>query len=334
MRPIRAWESFWFGTVSARPLGAFRVLFGLICLLNLVLLAADPDEWLTDAGYLQGQEARELAGGLRPSPLQWVQSPASVRLFLAGVMGITVLFTLGWRTRLMAVLLYLGNLSIHHRNLLTCSGADVLLVCVSFCMMLAPCGAAYSLDARQIARRRGTLAEPLIVPWAQRLIQFQVSLLYFMTAFLKSTGTTWPDGTALHYVLGNTEFRRWTFGLTNYPLAINVLTLGALAVEFALAFLLWFRVTRPYAIAAGMMLHGGIALTVNIPIFGELLVASYLTFLTAPELDAILRRLDVWRWIRRSLVAADGESSRMPSILRGPHAPVRGTVRKPVDSGH
>jgi hypothetical protein len=333
MHPQRAWESFWFGRVSARPLGAFRILFGLTCLLNLLLLAADSDEWLTDAGYLQGQEARELAGGLRPSPLQWLQAPPSVRLFLAAVMAVAVLFTLGWRTRLMALLLYLGNLSIHHRNLLTCSGADVLLVCVSFYMMLAPCGAAYSLDARRIARLRGTLAEPLIVPWAQRLIQIQVSLLYFMTAFLKATGTTWPDGTALHYVLGNTEFRRWTFGLTNYPLAINVLTLGALAIEFALPFLLWFRASRPYAIAAGIALHGGIALTVNIPIFGELLMASYLTFLTAPELDTVLRVLDVRRLFRRTAARPGTGPARPPSILRGPHSPVRGTTRKSGGAG-
>ena len=37
--------------------------------------------------------------------------------------------------------------------------------------------------------------------------------------------------------------------------------------EFALAFLLWVRPARPYAIAAGMLLHVGIMLTVNIPIF-------------------------------------------------------------------
>jgi hypothetical protein len=319
--PIRAWESFWFGRISARPLGAFRIAFGLICLLNLALLAADPDEWLTDIGYLQGQEARELAGGLRLSVLQWVQSPAAVRLFLAGTAAVAVLLTLGWRTRVMAALLYLGNLSIHHRNLLACSGADALLVCASFYLMLSPCGAAYSLDARRRTRRRGDgPAEPLIVPWAQRLLQLQVALLYFMTALLKAGGTTWTDGTALHYVLGNTEYARWTFGLTRYPLLINVLTLGALFVEFALAFLLWFRSTRPYAIAAGVLLHGGIMLTVNIPIFGELLIASYLTFLTAPELDAILSRCDVRRLFRRPAEGAPGPPGPTPSTsLRGPH---------------
>lgn len=320
MGPLRAWNAFWFGPISARPLGAFRIAFGLICLLNLALLAADPDEWLTDAGYLHGQEARELAGGLRPSVLQWVQSPPAARLFLAGTAAAALLLTVGWHARLMAALLYLGNLSIHHRNLLTASGADVLLMCLSFYLMLTPCGAAYSLDARRQARRDGRgPAEPLIVPWAQRLLQFQVALLYFMTALLKAGGTTWRDGTALYYVLANTEYARWTFGLMERPIAINVLTYAALFVEFALAFLLWVRAARPYAIAAGVLLHGGILLTVNIPIFGELLMASYLTFLTAPELDALARLVDARRLFRRRERVRPPMAPAQATAVRGPH---------------
>jgi len=81
--PIRVWNRFWFGPISARPLGAFRIVFGLIVLLNLALLAPEAEEWLSDAGRLGGPEARELAGPFRPSPLQYVQDPATVRLWLA-----------------------------------------------------------------------------------------------------------------------------------------------------------------------------------------------------------------------------------------------------------
>ena len=166
--------------------------------------------------------------------------------------------------------------------------------------MLSPCGAAYSLDARRASRRRGTLAEPLIVPWAQRLIQLQLCLVYFNTAILKAHGTTWLDGTALHFVLNNSEVGRFSLDpLTQYPLAINALTLGGLVVEFALAFLLWFRATRAWAALAGLGLHAGILLTVNIPLFGELMTACYLTFLAPDELDALLRRLDPRSWSTR-----------------------------------
>lgn len=304
-QPIRFWNRFWFGPVSARPLGAFRIVFGLLFLANLGLLAGEADVWLSDAGYLQGTEARELAGPLRWSPLQVVQDPASVRLWLLATAAVGVLFTVGWQTRWMGILLYLLMLAIHHRNIATCSGADVLLMIVLFLLMLSPCGAAFSLDARRLARRRGTPAEPLILPWPQRLIQFQVALVYFITALIKATGPTWANGTALHYVLSNTEFCRYSLGLTAYPMLINALTFGTVILEFSLAFLLWFRAARPWILFAGLALHGGILVTVNIPIFGELMAASYLLFLSPEELDGLLRRFDPRRWSGRGQVRAD-----------------------------
>src|SRR3954468_14456443 len=110
MNPLREWNRFWFNPISARPLGAFRIVFGLLVLANLAFLAFDIDYWYTDAGMLHGTEARELAGPFRLSPLQWIQDPLSVRVFFAATAVLGVLFTLGWRTRVVGVLLYLAML--------------------------------------------------------------------------------------------------------------------------------------------------------------------------------------------------------------------------------
>jgi hypothetical protein len=335
VRIIRAWNTFWFAPTSARPLGAFRVVFGLVALLNLALLSLERDYWLTDAGILVGSEAREAAGSMklggwtfvsRPSPLHYIQDPASVRVFYYATYAVTALFTLGWHTRVMGILTYLGLLSIHHRNISSASGADSLLTIIAFYMMLSPCGAAYSLDARRAARKRGTAADPLILPWAQRLIQIQVALVYLNTALLKASGSTWQDGTALHYVLSNTEMGRFNLGLPQFPLLINFLTYTALIVELAIPFLIWFRAARPWVILAGLGLHFSILFTVNIPIFGELITATYLTFLTPPEFDAFVRALDPRRWLRRAdrpAGALDGpQATPGPGVLRGPHQAV------------
>jgi hypothetical protein len=300
MNPLRAWNRFWFGPISARPLGAFRLVFGLIVLANLALLTVDLEYWFTDAGLLQGAEARAVAAPLRYSPMQWYQSPATVRAFFAATAAVAVLFTIGWQTRLMGVLLYLGMLSIHHRNILSNSGPDGLLVIMLFFLMLSPSGAAYSLDARRATRRRGAPAEPLIVPWAQRLIQVQLCLIYFVTSVWKCNGSTWLNGTAIHYVLNNTEVGRFRLDpLTQYPLAINALSLAGLLTEFALAFFLWFRATRTWTICAGLGLHFGVLFMVNVPIFGELMTACYLTFLAPDELDGLLRRINPRNWFGR-----------------------------------
>src|SRR3954447_14041098 len=238
MNPIRAWNRFWFAPISARPLGAYRIVFGVLVLVHLLLISVDLEYWYTDAGVLRGAEAQELAGPLRFSPLQWYQDPATVHTVFWAIVAVTVAFILGWRTRIMSVLLYMGLLSLHHRNIATNCGPDVLLMITCFLMMLSPCGAALSLDARRIARRRGTPAEPLIIPWAQRLIQIQLCLVYFDTAVLKCAGTTWLTGTAIHYVLFNHEVGQFNFEwLASYPMLVGVLTLSALGMEFALPFL-------------------------------------------------------------------------------------------------
>ena len=313
IHPIRAWNRFFFTPTSARPLGAIRILYGLLALANLGFCAVEIDYWYTDAGLLRGDEAWVVAGAYQYSPLIFLQDQTSVRIAFGLTATAAVLLTIGWRTRLMSILFYIGMLSIHNRNLVSSSGADVLFLIFAFNLMLSPCGAAYSVDSWLESRRRGTLAEPLILPWGVRLIQIQIGLVYAMAAILKVGGNLWQNGTALHYVLNNTEVGRFDVSfLTQYPILINLMTYSALAMEFSLAFFLWFRAARPFVLYLGLMLHAGILITINIPIFGELMWIGYLAFLTPPEFDALLRAVDVRRLFRRSRAEAGATSDVMP----------------------
>ena len=158
MNPIRAWNRFFFGPVSAQPLGIFRIVFGLLMVTYLALMTVEFDHWYTGAGLLQGTEAQEAAAPLRFSPLQYVGDPIVPRLVLAGTLAASLGLTLGWRTRLMSIVLYLGMFSLYHRNVSSNGGPDAIPMILSFYMMLCPSGAAYSLDAR--ARRGGAGRQP------------------------------------------------------------------------------------------------------------------------------------------------------------------------------
>jgi hypothetical protein len=264
------------------------------------LISVDLDYWYTSVGLLQGEEARLAALPLRFSLLQWVQDPIWVRCVLGAVAAVAVGFALGWRTRIMGVLLYLGLLSLYHRNISSNCGPDQVMMITSFYMMLSPCGAALSLDARRASQRRGTIAEPLIVPWAQRLLQIQLSLIYLCTAAFKCRGTTWLGGTAIHFVIFNHEVGQSNLEwLAGYPILISLLSQCTPFVECALAFLLWFRPTRKWVACLGVMLHLGIVPLVNVPLFGEQMTALYLVFLAPDELAAFLGLLDPRRWFSR-----------------------------------
>ncbi len=318
MNPIKAWNRFLFGPISARPLGLFRIVFGTLIMIYLAVMTVEFDFWYTNAGLLQGTEAREAAAPLRFSPLHYVNDPVTTRIFHAVAFAAALGVTLGWRTRVMSVVLWVCMLSFYHRNISSNGGPDALPALLSFYMMFCPSGAAYSLDARRAAKRRGTAAEPLIVPWGLRLLQMQLCLIYFQSCVIKCSGGTWMDGTATHYVLFNREFDWFNLEwLGAYPLFVNLLTHGALLIEFALAFWLWFRPTRRWAILGGVLLHAGIRPVLNIPGFGEIMCATYLTFLDADEAGALLRALDPRAWLARLGI-------RRPNLefLRGGDRPI------------
>lgn len=315
MNPIRAWNQFLFAPVSARPLGLFRIVFGVLMIVYLLVMTVEFDHWYTDQGMLQGDESRVAAGPYRISPLHYVHDPITPRVLWVVTFAAAVGVTLGWRTRLMSVIFWLGLLSFYHRNPSSNGGPDAVPVLFSFYLMLCPSGAAYSLDARREERRRGTPAEPLITPWALRLLQMQLCLIYFQSCVIKCEGPTWLNGTAAHYVLFNYEFNwfnlQWVAG---YPLLVNFMTHSALMMEFALAFWLWFRPTRRWAIVCGLLLHAGIRPILNIPGFGEAMCATYLAFLDPDEAMALVRALDP-----RARLARLGLRLRRPDLefLRG-----------------
>jgi hypothetical protein len=229
-----------------------------------------------------------------------VHDPITPRILHTVTFAAALAVTLGWRTRFMSVVLWLGMLSFYHRNPSSNGGPDAVPALLCFYMMLCPGGAAYSLDERRQAKRRGTLAEPLITPWALRLLQMQFCLIYFQSCVIKCDGATWMDGTATHYVLFNREFRWFDLEwLGAYPLIINALTHSALLFEFVLAFWLWFRPTRRWAILGGILLHAGIRPVLNIPGFGEVMCATYLVFLDPDETMALVRALDPRGWLAR-----------------------------------
>jgi len=83
MNPFKDWSRFLFGPISARPLGAFRIVFRGAALIYLALMSVEFDYWYTSAGLLQGTEPIEAAAPLRFSPLQYVNDPRIAHVFFA-----------------------------------------------------------------------------------------------------------------------------------------------------------------------------------------------------------------------------------------------------------
>ena len=115
MNPIKAWNRFLFGPISARPLGLYRIAFGVLMMIYLAVMTLEFDYWYTDNGLLQGTESREAAAvmrraqPLRFSPLHYVHDPVTPRIVLAIAFAAALGVTLGWRTRVISVVLWLAH---------------------------------------------------------------------------------------------------------------------------------------------------------------------------------------------------------------------------------
>ena len=148
---------------------------------------------------------------------------------------------------------------------------------------------------------------PLRAPWALRLMQIQLSVIYFATLWGKLQGDLWRNGTAVSYALRVHDIHRFpTPGfVTDSVVLTELLTFGTLLLELCLAVLIWNRVLRPWVLALGVLLHLSIGFSIMVGFFTMLMLTTYLAFVP-PETarSLVLSARDRWRRRRRPRASA------------------------------
>jgi hypothetical protein len=265
-----------------RSLAVYRVFIGLAVLLDLMGRVSDArilysDEGLFPRAYALTQISR----------WQWSFMYANGRLdftyaFFAATAIVAVLVMLGYRTRLMMILLWALVLSIQARNPFTQYGPDTLLRVLMFWAVLLPLGAKWSLDSR--AGRVPAQLSNRFMSAASIGLFFQVACMYWFTILLKS-GAEWrTDFTALWYALGarqaSNPLGQWLF---QYEDALKVFTFFTVVGEILTPILLLFPFRnsryRMAGIAGLWALHFGIWLTLDVGLFPYYSSMSLVCFL-------------------------------------------------------
>jgi predicted DCC family thiol-disulfide oxidoreductase YuxK len=199
---------------------------------------------------------------------------------------------LGLFTRISGVLLFVLLITIHHRNPVILNSGDTLLRLATFYLIFTRAGDAFSLD-RLIALARGRVSGPPRprAPWAMRLIQIQLSFVYLYAFIWKAMGPMWLHGTAVYYTARLAEF--WRFPVPyifEHMWTIKLWTWSTLVIEFSLATLIWVKELRYWVLLAGLLLHAGIDYSMNIPLFGFIMISMYLTFIEPEDLERFFAR--------------------------------------------
>src|SRR5262249_31932910 len=245
--------------------------------------------WVTQATM------RTLEPGLRLDVFVLLpQTDAAINAFFWVFLAAAVLLTAGLWTRFSSIFVFVCLASMHQRNLEITHGGDTFLRVAGFFLMFAPAGAAYSMD-RLIRIRRGKEsadAPPLVASWAQRMIQFELALLYFVSFCWKVQGTAWINGTALYYVYHLDEIQRFPLPQwLMHPLLLKIGSWFALALEFALAILIWVKELRYPLLVVGLLFHLFLEYSLNLPMFEWGVLWAYVLFVDGEDLDRFWGRV-------------------------------------------
>lgn len=293
---LHAWDSFLFAPTSPVPLAVYRMLLGTLVIVSTLLLLPDVDMMFGEQGILPRADAAQYAAKPIAAPLLWLPPTRGwLYAYFAAFLVAAACLTAGFLTRPATIVVYVGLVGTHYRNPAILNSSDGFLRLATFFLIFAPAGRALSVD-RWLRVRRG--AEPPgepapVAPWAQRLIQIQMCVVYLATVWWKLGGTTWVDGTAVYYATRLVEFERFPVPYVfEFRPLMKLMTWGTLAIEFAMGTLVWFRDLRYPVLLAGLLLHLGLEYSMNIQLFQWTMIATYVLFIDPRDVPRL--------WGRRS----------------------------------
>ena len=286
-----AWNRFWFTPTAPHTLAMMRIFAGLMIFYTHLV-------WSSELLNFFGPEARIPIGFAREfhdsdfgwSHFFWFSNPLILKAIHVVGLLVSMLFAIGFQTRITSVLAFLFAVSYVHRATGALFGLDQINVMLAMYLMLSNCGAVYSVDAWLRRRGRGGDPQPAVMNnVSTRLIQLHMCVIYLFAALGKLQGVTWWDGTAMWLALANYEYQTLDLtGLAAWPLLINFLTHVTLAWELTYSVLIWPKWTRPLMLFLAIPVHLGIALAMGMVTFGLIMLVGNMAFVSPETTEAVV----------------------------------------------
>jgi hypothetical protein len=209
-------------------------------------------------------------------------------VFVIGQLVVLAAGILGFAPRLMVVLAYLLTMNLNALTGVVLDGGNnlsqLLLVYLIF----------INTSGRPTQLQRFPTLRNAVVALSNAAFfvgQVQVALVYACAGIYKLNGELWQSGMALYYLLQAESYTHpWVADMVFlYPWLPFLGTYFTLAFQFAFPTLIWIRSVRPWLLAAGVLLHLGIAFVMGLFTFGLVMIVSYVLFLPNELCARVLR---------------------------------------------
>lgn len=285
---IEIWNRCWFYKSDTIPLEVIRIGVGFLLFINYFSFSLDElkffytNEGMIPLVYNQHFNESVVFSLLFHTEHLW-QFYVVYGILLCACFSLMV----GWKTSIVKWIVLIGQISFLYRNPLTFYGFDCVSCNLLLILCFAPIGTALSFDRIRYLKRLKydnieAWAPPPKGPWTSaciRLMQLQMAIAFFYAGAYKLQGDIWWSGEALWYALTHVEFNNIPLTLfTQHFWIINLLTYTALFVELSYPFLIWEKKTRPYFLAAAILLHVGIAVSMGLYLFSSMMICGHLSF--------------------------------------------------------
>ncbi|KIG15487.1 hypothetical protein DB30_05510 [Enhygromyxa salina] len=263
------WLGFWYATIEASPLAAFRQAFAWTLLIYFVAWSRSADEWLTDAGY-------HPPASLDPTNAPHLPLlPASALPIVAVIVfGCLLAYIFGYARRVVVWVLLGAAIYALLVDPIAAFTINRLFVIGLFVLAIAP-----QADAPQDEPQRQ-------IAWPTRMLQVLVVAQYFASGLCKTLNGDWWGGEDVLWMqvqgIYMTDAAAWL---------VRTLPHWAWTVQQQLA--LWFELLapilfgikrlRPIAFVLGLGLHFVVAVTMDQLVYFSLQMACFYLLFIPPE---------------------------------------------------
>ncbi|WP_051271365.1 HTTM domain-containing protein [Shimazuella kribbensis] len=268
-------------------LSLVRIIFGIAMLYELAMniptrfLLWGPNGIVSYEAYQKIQESNNIYTLFDLGSELWV-----VNAIVFGGIVVSILYIIGFQTRIMGVLMAILMFSIYTRDYMITHGGDNILRLLFVYLMFANVGAYFSVDAWWRKRRKRKWFAKLrdnqgirdfvaiIHNFAWIACVVQLFFMYFASGSYKIMGELWQNGTALYYASRVQEF--YTPGLNDllwkYEPILILATYATTIFQVAFPFLMLNRYTKYFAVFSACLLHIGIAVSMGLVDFSWVMI--------------------------------------------------------------
>ena len=194
-------------------------------------------------------------------------------IFHLGIV-IAMLFTLGFKTKIMTILNFIFLYSIYHQNGSILDGGNNIMLIISIYLIFVKTNEYLSIDKHLRKNKKDNIYSNILHNMGILSIIVQLCVVYLNSSLYKVMGEQWQNGTAIYYILQVKEFNLpWISNLIlSSDILIVFITYFTVILQVAFPFLLFNRITKYIALFFVVLMHFGIAFVMGLVSFSLTMV--------------------------------------------------------------